>query len=976
MNRITLLMLLGSALTLTGFTAVSSAQESEEDESKYIEEIIVTGERGETSSLDRAMTVTGFNGVMIEKLGIQNTNDLEVLVPGLQVGVRSTAGKVEDGHLVMRGVANDRRVNFFQDTSVAVYVDGVYTPTSYGLDASTFDVERIEVARGPQGTTGGKTAIAGAISFVTKKPTEEWDLKGTAEFTDQNSQEFSLAFGGPIGDTGFSYRLGLNRLTGDGYIKNVGLGPDAGKPDRLQYIPQLRYTSDRWDITARYNKLEDTGVQRVGLAIGARDTLTQYERNADGTLRCVLDRTISSDQLDCALDENGNPTYIINPGFGLGQNPAVVDCEGFNDDGTRDPGLPVVCEGKYLKNVIELNAPIGEDNSQESYSLEAIFTLNDTHDIVYRYGDRDTRTDTDNDGDQTNRSGGGVCLPEHPRVVSGELQAGQTHSRCALDGQGDGQYVDNIWNYVRSSDQQSHELTLISNNAGPLNYTIGYTYLAGDEPYIFRNFFNGVETGNSNLNNPTFYTDTSAACEAGYTRNALPEALEDQNHPKHPLAAAWIQGCYGTDWITNYSEVTNGFSMHNGSGNHGAFYGNTEYEQAAVYANVEYVLNDQWKLFGGLRYNDDHKEHNQNDFTSAFQTTLADGTVVNAFNAIFRGKRLNTTANGYIGIELDAQGFPIPDNRTYLDSKIADWTKTTWNIGAEYSPSDNMMWYGRISSGYRVGGFSGFGNGIGEAHDPEEMINYEAGLKGLFFENAVQLEISAYFQDFSAFWAQTRRLKTPAEVASSPPGSSAFTGESNAVDGTNIAGIEAQGAWQINDRLVLRGFYEHMYSSFGDFNTAYCCTPEGTSPPGSTAVFTDAHGNDVELSTTGLVNFGGHSLRMQPENKLSATLTYDVPVNPDWGSLDVTTIMSWRDTMYPDEGNLDIMAIPAYTRWDLRANWVSPTGTYTVTGWVTNMLDLIQVQSYSPRDGNGVTNAVNGTITDERRIGVTFNYQL
>ena len=59
------------------------------------------------------MTVTGFNAGMIEQLGIQNTDDLEVLVPGLQVGVRSHAGKNEDGHLVMRGVANDRRVNFF-----------------------------------------------------------------------------------------------------------------------------------------------------------------------------------------------------------------------------------------------------------------------------------------------------------------------------------------------------------------------------------------------------------------------------------------------------------------------------------------------------------------------------------------------------------------------------------------------------------------------------------------------------------------------------------------------------------------------------------------------------------------------------------------------------------------------------------------------------------------------------------------------
>ena len=965
-------MPLGLALTLTGISAFAD----DHDENAAIEEIIVMGERGETSSLDRAMTVTGFNGGMIEALGIQNLNDLEVLVPGLQAGVQSSTGKNEDGHLVMRGVANDRRVNFFQDTSVAVYVDGVYSPTTYGLNGATFDMERIEVSRGPQGTTGGKTSIAGALNYVTKKPTEVWDFKATAEFTDQQSQELSLAFGGPIGDTGFSYRLGVNRLTGDGIIKNVGLGPDAGEPDRLQYIPQLRYTNDRLDITARYNRLEDKGVQRVGLTIGARDTVTQYIRNNDGSLRCEIDREpTSATYNECALDSSGNPTYLINPGYGLGQNPAVANCPGFNDDGTRDAGLPVVCEGDLLSSVIELNAPIGEDNFQESVSVEARYTLNDTHEIVYRYGDRATATDIDNDGDQTNRTGGGVCGSEHPRVISGELSAGQTSPRCALDGQGNGAYNDSISNYIRSSDQQSHEITLVSNNDGPLNYTVGYTVIAGDEPYIYRDTFNGVGTGSSSNNNATFYQDTTAICEAELA-GANGQTAMQAGLISGTGVSGWTTGCYGADYVASWSNVSNGGSHVNGSGVSGAFYGDTEYEQKAFYANVEYVLNDQWKLFGGLRYNDDHKEHNQNDFTSAGQRETADGVTYNIVNGIFRGKTVNETCCGYVGINLDADGYPIPDDRTFVDSKVANWTKTTWTLGAEYSASDAVMYYARLSSGYRVGGFSGFGNGLGEAHDPEEMLNYEAGIKGLFLDNAVQLEISAYYQDFSAFWAQASRLKTPAELASSLPGSSAFTGESQAIDGTNIAGIEAQGAWQINDRLVLRGFYEHMYSSFGDFNTSYCCTPQGTTPPGSTAVFTDAEGVSKELDTSGLVNFGGHQLRMQPENKLSATLTYEVPLASEMGSLDLVTLFSWRGEMYPDEGNLDIMAIPAYTRWDLRANWVSASGAYSVTGFVTNALDLVQVQSYSPRDGNGVTAPVNGTVTDARRIGVTFNYQL
>ena len=73
---------LGLALTLLGFPAY--AADDAEDE-KFIEEVIVTGERGEVNVMDRPMTVTGFNQAMIETMGIQNLDDLEVLVPGLDL---------------------------------------------------------------------------------------------------------------------------------------------------------------------------------------------------------------------------------------------------------------------------------------------------------------------------------------------------------------------------------------------------------------------------------------------------------------------------------------------------------------------------------------------------------------------------------------------------------------------------------------------------------------------------------------------------------------------------------------------------------------------------------------------------------------------------------------------------------------------------------------------------------------------------
>jgi outer membrane receptor protein involved in Fe transport len=99
-------------------------------------------------------------------------------------------------------------------------------------------------------------------------------------------------------------------------------------------------------------------------------------------------------------------------------------------------------------------------------------------------------------------------------------------------------------------------------------------------------------------------------------------------------------------------------------------------------------------------------------------------------------------------------------------------------------------------------------------------------------------------------------------------------------------------------------------------------------------------------------------------------------MSPDFGTLDLITLLSWRDNMYVDEANLDIYAVPEYTRWDLRATWTAVEGNLSVTAWVTNLLDEIAVQSYAPREGNGVTSPIAGTVTDERRLGLTLNYQL
>ncbi|MDE0223947.1 MAG: TonB-dependent receptor plug domain-containing protein, partial [Gammaproteobacteria bacterium] len=380
---------LGAALALFGLPAYSAddtdaGTEAEDDDIvEYIEEILVTGERGETNVLDRAMTVTGFNDLILERLGVQNADDLEVLVPGLQKGNRSQgAGKNEDGHYDMRGVGNDRAVNFFQDTSVAFYVDGVYTDQSYSTD-SMFDMERVEVARGPQGTTGGKAAIAGSISLWSRKPTDTFDMRLNAEITDISTQRLQVAFGGPIADSGFSYRLGVSSYTGDGMIENVYEGAearDAGIPDQRLITPRLRWKNDRWDITARYSHQTDTGTPWASLPLGARDSVNEFLLDRNGN------PVIWSDPLTRELVPQRNPFYGADPA------PSVANCSNINNDGTRDE-FGIICDPEELQWKVAFNAPIHQDSFAENASVEAIFALTENLDVTYKFGYHDVVND-------------------------------------------------------------------------------------------------------------------------------------------------------------------------------------------------------------------------------------------------------------------------------------------------------------------------------------------------------------------------------------------------------------------------------------------------------------------------------------------------------------------------------------------------------------------------------------------------------
>ena len=417
-----------AALAAALVAVPTAAQAAEESVTRITEEIIVTAERREENILKVPMSMTALNATKIDELGIQNFMDLEQLVPGLQFG-DSTEGL---GHgTTMRGMGTARGgdkagVDISRDEAVATYVDGVFTIAEYGLDAHLFDLERVEVLRGPQGTMHGRNAIGGAINYYTKKPTDEWDALVIAEVTDQMTQRVNVAFGGPLSDH-FSFRITGGYFVGDGAQENVGFGGDYDEPDQRSISPQLRFKTDRLDINLRYGYVEDTGAPRTPISISDRVRDVECAEFPGLTSASLID--------GC----HPNNWYLYE-----GSVPSI--------DANCPPNVVGFKCGK-LKNKTNVNAPGIQDSHRETVIAYAMFDLTETLTLRYNFGWADIVQSSSRDNDNTNR------------VSSAD--------DVSLSSDGGVPFINDRQENFFPYEETSHELQLLSNFDGPFNFVTG-----------------------------------------------------------------------------------------------------------------------------------------------------------------------------------------------------------------------------------------------------------------------------------------------------------------------------------------------------------------------------------------------------------------------------------------------------------------------------------------------------------------------
>ncbi|MDA9368130.1 TonB-dependent receptor [Flavobacteriaceae bacterium] len=208
-HRRNLPLLSGIALGL----AVGSTQAA------ILEEVMVTAQKREQNIQDVGISITAFTGDQLKNLGIVNTVDITQQVPALQMQTFSPAFTI----INLRGISQ----NNFQDNleaPVAVYVDGAYVPSMNAINAQLFDVERVEVLRGPQGTLFGRNTTGGLLHFLTKGATSE-ALNGylEAQVGDYDMRLLEGAIGGALSDN-VRGRLAGRWMENDGYVESLTPG--------------------------------------------------------------------------------------------------------------------------------------------------------------------------------------------------------------------------------------------------------------------------------------------------------------------------------------------------------------------------------------------------------------------------------------------------------------------------------------------------------------------------------------------------------------------------------------------------------------------------------------------------------------------------------------------------------------------------------------------------------------------------------
>lgn len=203
-------------------------------QAQMLEEVIVTAQKRTQSLQDVPVSVSAIGGDLVNPGGITGVGDIAVTTPNFTM----TQFNIGEPQYFIRGIGNSAD-SAGSDPAVATFVDEVYVGRAGGGAGDLFDLDRVEILRGPQGTLFGKNVVGGAISYHTARPTQEFEGKVGATVGDYDLTVLQGMVSGPMTD-GLAGKLVFSkRDRGEGYVENVLDGEEYQDEDNLSLRGQL-----------------------------------------------------------------------------------------------------------------------------------------------------------------------------------------------------------------------------------------------------------------------------------------------------------------------------------------------------------------------------------------------------------------------------------------------------------------------------------------------------------------------------------------------------------------------------------------------------------------------------------------------------------------------------------------------------------------------------------------------------------------
>lgn len=658
-----------------------------------VEEVIVSARKRDESIQDIPLSVTPFTADQMERRAFTGIEDIAATTPGFTYEGFITAGT--NGNAVIRGLAQQFTTSRIQN--VAFFIDGVYMQRQSMLNMGLIDMQRVEVVKGPQNALYGRSAFAGAVNNVTKRPTAESEGYVSGTFGTDQRQDFRASYAGPLFSDRVLGKFTYGKTYYDGHTENKhpasyidASGPStqdnvAGWDDETYAAAFVFDLSDNFSAKLSYYHTEierETGAGYMLSGIGAQ-RFGLYKRN---DLNCGLGT-------ETAQTATG-PSDITDRVAYCGElKPYPSDHTFVRPDGTsgkvhRIGGRGIVIDPRGYGAVAETDL----------ITFSADWEITEGLRMNYLFGFADhSSASTGGPGGEDPLAGQTV---EIDSLTSHDVLINSSSSRP-----------------VSWIEAQSHELRLDWEVTDWLRTSFGYyTSVVDDEQYNV--FYFDTLCNADNLDN----------CRDAYGDSVSP-IIADREGPGNGVGG---QGPLGD---TTFALVYDQGIRQHGAPNEWTVWDDTI---NAFFVSADIDLSDTLSLSLEARYTEEEKKVER--LNGVFG--LAPGEVASYQGNTDVWQLISPCDSTAVGNPTVCSTVAIPkDERNFYfftPRAILNWQYT-----------DSNMLYVSAAKGVKAGGFNNAIDPNDQSYDAAENITYEIGSKNTFFDGQMTLNAALYYVDWT-----------------------------------------------------------------------------------------------------------------------------------------------------------------------------------------------------------------------------------